>query len=110
MKITYYGHSCLLVEAGGKRLLFDPFVTGNPLVGAINVNSIRCDYILVTHVHSDHIGDLETVMQHNPNAVIIGIWEVSCALQRQRLCHTPDEQGRLVVVGLRPGQNGECRT
>ena len=76
MKITYYGHSCLLVEAGGKRLLFDPFVTGNPLAGAIDVNSIRCDYILVTHVHSDHIGDLETVMQHNPNAVIIGIWEV----------------------------------
>ena len=76
MKITYYGHSCLLVEAGGKRLLFDPFVTGNPLAGAIDVNSIRCDYILVTHVHGDHIGDLETVMQHNPNAVIIGIWEV----------------------------------
>jgi len=76
MKITYYGHSCLLVEAGGKRLLFDPFVTGNPWSGAIDVNSIRCDYILVTHVHGDHIGDLETVMQHNPNAVIIGIWEV----------------------------------
>lgn len=76
MKITYYGHSCFLIEAGGKRLLFDPFVTGNPLAGSVDVNSIRCDYILVTHAHSDHIGDLETVMQNNPNAVIVGIWEV----------------------------------
>lgn len=76
MKISYYGHSCFLIEAGGKRLLFDPFVTGNPLAGNIDVNGIRCDYILVTHTHSDHIGDLETVMQNNPRAVIVGIWEV----------------------------------
>lgn len=76
MKITYYGHSCFLVEAGGKRLLFDPFVSGNPLAKHIDVHSIRCDYVLVTHAHSDHIGDLETVMQHNPHAVIVGIWEI----------------------------------
>ena len=31
MKITCYGHSCFSVVAGGKTLLFDPFITGNPL-------------------------------------------------------------------------------
>ena len=76
MQLTYFGHACFLIEVGGKRLLIDPFISGNPLASGIDVNSIRCDYILVTHVHGDHIGDLETVMQHNPNAVIIGIWEV----------------------------------
>ena len=76
MKITYYGHSCFLIEAGGKRLLFDPFVTGNPLAAHIDVHSIRCDYVLLTHAHSDHIGDLETVLEHNPEALIIGIWEI----------------------------------
>jgi L-ascorbate metabolism protein UlaG (beta-lactamase superfamily) len=76
MKITYYGHSCFLVETGAKRLLFDPFVSGNPLAATIDVDSIRCDYIIVTHTHSDHIGDLEQVMKNNPEALIIGIWEV----------------------------------
>lgn len=26
MKITYYGHSCFSVVAGGKHILFDPFI------------------------------------------------------------------------------------
>ena len=76
MKITYYGHSCFLVETGGKRLLFDPFISGNPLAVHIDPNSIRCDYILVTHAHGDHIGDLETVLKNNPRATIVGIWEI----------------------------------
>lgn len=76
MKITYYGHSCFLVEAGGKRILFDPFVSGNPLASGITADSIRCDYILLSHAHGDHIGDLDTVVQHNPEALIVGIWEI----------------------------------
>lgn len=76
MKITYYGHSCFLVEAGGKRLLFDPFVSSNPLAAGVDVNAIRCDYIFQTHAHSDHIADLETVLRNNPDAVIVGIWEI----------------------------------
>ena len=76
MKITYYGHSCFLVETGGKRLLFDPFISGNPLAGHIHVNNIRCDYILLTHAHSDHIGDLETIVRNNPEATLVGIWEI----------------------------------
>lgn len=76
MKITYYGHSCFVVETGGKRLLFDPFVTGNPLAAQIDPNGIRCDYVLLSHAHGDHIGDLETVMKNNPDAVIVGIWEI----------------------------------
>ena len=77
MKVTYYGHSCFLVETGGKRLLFDPFVSGNPLASHIDPNSLRCDYILATHAHGDHVGDLETVAKNNPGVTIIGIWEIS---------------------------------
>lgn len=67
-----------MIETGGKRLLTDPFITGNSLAKAVDVNSIRFDYILLTHGHPDHVGDLETVMGNNPDAVIIGIWEVHC--------------------------------
>ena len=31
MKITYYGHACFLIETQGKKLLFDPFISENPL-------------------------------------------------------------------------------
>ena len=31
MNFTYYGHSCFAVELGGRVLLFDPFITPNPL-------------------------------------------------------------------------------
>lgn len=77
MKITYYGHSCFLVETSGKRLLLDPFITGNPIAQDIDVQGIRCDYILVSHAHGDHVGDLETIVQNNPEALIIGIAEIA---------------------------------
>ena len=76
MTITYYGHACLLIETGGKRLLLDPFVSGNPLAQHIDVNSIRCDYVFLTHAHVDHIADVDTVLANNPDAVLVGIWEI----------------------------------
>ena len=78
MKITYYGHSCFAVEAGGKRLLFDPFIRGNALAeGKVDVDNLRCDYLLLSHAHADHSGDAETVLRNNPDATLIGIWEIS---------------------------------
>ena len=41
MKFTYYGHACFSVEAGGKTLLFDPFITPNPLAKKIDVDKSR---------------------------------------------------------------------
>jgi L-ascorbate metabolism protein UlaG (beta-lactamase superfamily) len=76
MKITYYGHSCFLIETGSKRILFDPFVTGNSLAQAVDVQAIRCDYILLSHGHSDHCADLEMIAQNNPGITIVGIWEI----------------------------------
>jgi L-ascorbate metabolism protein UlaG (beta-lactamase superfamily) len=55
MKFTYYGHACFAVAAGGKALLFDPFITGNPLAKNIDVKKIAADFIFVTHGHGDHL-------------------------------------------------------
>lgn len=77
MRITYYGHSCFLVEVGSKRLLFDPFITANPLVkeGSIDLETLKPDYILLSHGHQDHIADAITIAQHS-NAQIIAVYEV----------------------------------
>lgn len=93
MKLTYFGHSCFLIEAGGKRLLTDPFITGNPLASSIDVNGIRCDYLLITHGHNDHIADVDLVMQNNPDAVIIGIWEVHEYFGRKNYATHPMNKG-----------------
>ena len=61
MNIKYFGHSTFIIEFGGKRLLFDPFITGNPLVEEKNLESISVDYILLSHGHGDHVADAEAI-------------------------------------------------
>lgn len=76
MKTTYYGQSCFSIETGGKTLLFDPFITPNHLAKHIDVNSLRPDYILVSHGHGDHTADLLTI-QKNSGATVICIAEIA---------------------------------
>jgi L-ascorbate metabolism protein UlaG (beta-lactamase superfamily) len=75
MKYTYYGHSTFLLEAGGKKFLFDPFITQNPLASSIDVNAIEADYIFVSHGHGDHTGDL-VLLGKQTGAKIIAMAEV----------------------------------
>jgi L-ascorbate metabolism protein UlaG (beta-lactamase superfamily) len=50
MRIAHLGHSCLLVDIGGQRILIDP---GGFSPGIVDVTGISL--ILVTHQHADHI-------------------------------------------------------
>jgi L-ascorbate metabolism protein UlaG (beta-lactamase superfamily) len=61
MKLTFYGHATFSIEINGKNLLFDPFFTGNPLVKNIDIDSIKADYLFITHGHGDHTADLVKV-------------------------------------------------
>ncbi|WP_259068691.1 metal-dependent hydrolase [Mucilaginibacter sp. X4EP1] len=76
MKATFYGHASFELETGGKKLLFDPFISPNPLAKNIDVNSLKPDYILLSHGHGDHMADLETI-QKNSNAKVICIAEIA---------------------------------
>ncbi|CAN5574597.1 metal-dependent hydrolase [soil metagenome] len=78
MKLTYYGHACFAVEAGGKSLLFDPFITPNPLAEKIEMEKIATDFILVSHGHGDHVADLTEIAKRTEATVIapfeVGSW------------------------------------
>ncbi len=57
MKITWYGHACCEIRtAGGRTVLIDPWF-GNPLSPRSADTVDRCDLLLVTHGHGDHLGD-----------------------------------------------------
>jgi L-ascorbate metabolism protein UlaG (beta-lactamase superfamily) len=77
MKLTYYGHACFAVEAGGKTLLFDPFITPNPLAEKVDIKKIPADFILVSHGHSDHVADVVEIAKRT-GATVIAPFEVGC--------------------------------
>ena len=82
MRVYYYGHSCFLIEVNGKKLLFDPFISENPLAKAIDLNSIKADYILVSHGHWDHIADAVKLAKQT-GAVVISNYEIGTWLEKQ---------------------------
>jgi L-ascorbate metabolism protein UlaG (beta-lactamase superfamily) len=82
MNITYYGHSCFDIEINGKSLLFDPFISPNRLAGHIQLETIRADYIFITHGHHDHITDAEQLAKQT-GARVICSWEIGAWLEKK---------------------------
>jgi L-ascorbate metabolism protein UlaG (beta-lactamase superfamily) len=82
MNVTYYGHACFAAEIGGKTLLFDPFVSPNPLASSIKVDSMKADYILLSHGHVDHVADAASVARRT-GAPVIAPFEVANWLEKQ---------------------------
>lgn len=92
MKITFYGHASLGIEVGGKHIIVDPFITGNPKAAAIDINTLKADYILLTHAHGDHVLDVEAIANRT-NAVIVSNAEITSYYAKQGLNAHPMNHG-----------------
>jgi len=76
LSITWFGHATfLLTTPGGKRIVFDPWLTGNPKAPA-NVKIDKADVICCTHGHSDHSGDVVAVARAT-GAPVVAIYELA---------------------------------
>lgn len=75
MTITYYGQSCFGIETNGIHLLFDPFISPNELAKHIDLDSIQCDYMLISHGHEDHVADAEYIAKKT-NGKIVSNYEI----------------------------------
>ncbi|MCH7401782.1 metal-dependent hydrolase [Belliella kenyensis] len=80
--ITFYGHSAFMVHIAGKSILFDPFISPNPLASEINVDSIKADYILISHGHEDHVADAAQIAKQSA-AMLVSNFEVATWFSEQ---------------------------
>ncbi|WP_438711912.1 metal-dependent hydrolase [Aquimarina muelleri] len=81
MKITFYGQNTLLIKINDIRVLVDPFISGNPLSkDKVDIDTIKADYILLTHAHQDHVLDAEAIAKKT-NATIVSNYEIAMYYQ-----------------------------
>ena len=103
MKITKLLHSCLLLEKGDDRILFDPgkfsFVEG----GARTADLTNLTAVIITHSHPDHMDEeaIEAIMRNNPAAVLMGNAGIASALQPKGLTVELFEEGSRQIGGFR---------
>ena len=94
-QITWLGHATFRIETtDGTTVYVDPWVMGNPLCPESEKQVKKCDVLICTHGHFDHIGDAVTIAkQHNP--MVVGIFEL-CAVagEERRQADLAHEQGR----------------
>jgi L-ascorbate metabolism protein UlaG (beta-lactamase superfamily) len=76
LAITWYGHATFVITTpGGKRIVFDPWLTGNPKTPA-GSRIDKADVICVSHGHSDHTGDVINVARAT-GAPVIAVFELA---------------------------------
>lgn len=74
-KLTYHGHAtCSIETSDGTKIVIDPFFGDNPVCD-ITVDDVEADFILVTHGHGDHIGDLIPLAERT-GALVIATYEI----------------------------------
>jgi len=94
LSYTWLGHATfLLVSPGGKRILFDPWVTGNPTSPEAAKKLGALDLMLITHGHADHTGDAVAIARSS-SAQVVAPFELSEWLQQKGLKN---------VIGMNPG-------
>jgi L-ascorbate metabolism protein UlaG (beta-lactamase superfamily) len=80
-KITWYGHAALGLETSGYHLLIDPYFTGNP-AATVSPESVKADFILITHGHGDHVGDTIAIAKRT-GATVISNFEIVSWLEKR---------------------------
>jgi L-ascorbate metabolism protein UlaG (beta-lactamase superfamily) len=104
MRVTNLGHSCLLVEAAGARILLDPGTLSHGFEQLVDL-----DAVVITHQHVDHLDAerLPIVVETNDNAAVVAEPEVAVELTRVGIEAVPLHPGEVrTFAGLEIGAVG----
>ena len=74
MKLSFHGQSTVYFESNGKKVIIDPFISGNDKCD-LDEQTLEVDYIILTHAHEDHFGDTVELANRN-HATVIGSAEL----------------------------------
>jgi L-ascorbate metabolism protein UlaG (beta-lactamase superfamily) len=97
LTLTFFGHAGFALTDGRHTLIIDPFLTGNP-VARHKPADVRCDYIALTHGHSDHLGDTVAIAKRT-HATVIAAFEICNYLAEQGVKSTePGNPGGRIVT------------
>jgi L-ascorbate metabolism protein UlaG (beta-lactamase superfamily) len=102
LSITWLGHATFLLRSpGGRTVLFDPWVTGNPASPESARTLGQLDLILITHGHSDHTGDAVSIGRSS-GAQVVAVVELATWLKKKGLQHVVGMNigGTLHALGL----------
>jgi len=102
LNLTWFGHSAFLLKAPlGRSVLIDPWLE-NPKAPPGSKAVTPVDLILVSHGHSDHVGNTIEIAQRT-NATVISIFEISLYLQKQGVVNAQgmNKGGTMSVDGLK---------
>ncbi|BAL81408.1 metal-dependent hydrolase [Caldisericum exile] len=78
-KILYLGHATVVIINDFGNIVIDPFFTGNPL-NPMKVEECKAKYILITHGHSDHLGNAAQIAKNN-DATVVAVYEIAHYLE-----------------------------
>ncbi len=73
--LRYYGHDCWELDDGTHKILIDPFLEGNPNAPVKPGSFTKLDAILISHGHSDHVGDAAAISKKT-GALVVSNYEI----------------------------------
>ena len=83
LAITWLGHATFVITTpGGKRIVTDPWLEGNPMCPPDMRKIDKADVILLSHGHFDHTGDVINVARAT-GASTLAVFELSQWLERK---------------------------
>src|SRR4029079_16277845 len=89
-QITWLGHNCWSIEAGGRTLLLDPFLDDSP-PAPVTAANVKADFLLVSHGHGDHVGDTVAIAKRTGAKVIanfeVGQWLAKKGVDGEKIEH-----------------------
>src|ERR687893_1635773 len=88
MDIRFLGHACFELSDGDKRVLIDPFLSGNPKA-AVEAGDVEPTHLFLTHGHPDHYGDTVDIAKRT-GAQVVAIVEIANELGEEGVENVAD--------------------
>ena len=94
--VTFLGHAGFLLSDGTTTVAIDPFLTGNP-VAVTKPKDVRCQAVVLTHGHGDHLGDTVAIAKAN-SATVFGAFEIAEYMGEEGITAEPGNPGGKITA------------